>query len=302
MEANYLLDLVMRKIRLNRAGAPAGAAAATRPATRVGNATPAARPPMATTTPAGAANERRLLSVEDVNLIRQQELKPNDAGVRLTFQGDVKRRYAAAHNMSFAEFNRLPPVQQALAIIENGTVDMRRQVRVASDPSSLAEYKRAVQPVVLSGCATSACHGGPGGAGLVLFSPADTDPLAYTNFYILQKYTKQMPPPLPALGPVTARLIDRGHGEDSLLVNFGLPASLAVYDHPLVGGKPLPTAVFRNKEEARYQQVVRWMNETLRTIEPNYGIDYEIPGTAAARATPAAPATAPATTQPAGNE
>jgi len=177
--------------------------------------------------------------------------------------------------MTFAQFNRLSAVQQALAIIERGSDEMRQQVRIATDPSAIIEFKK-LQPLILTGCATSGCHGGPGGGNLTLFSPADTDPLAYTNFYILQKHQQKVEQDAAIFGGGVRRLLDRGHGAESLLASYGLPSSAPELDHPLVGGRPI-NAIFRGKDDPRYQQLVRWMNESLKRIEPNYGVEYDAP-------------------------
>jgi hypothetical protein len=273
-DAYDMLDLVQQQIRLERSRSttrPAtdGATAQTRPAAFI------------------PASERKLLSPDQINIIRQQELKPTDNGVRITFQGDVKKAFAESQNMTFAQFNRLPPVQQALAIIERGTEDMRRQVRIASDPSSISEFKK-IQPLILSGCATSGCHGGHAGGDFVLHSPADTDPLVYTNFLILQKYQQQVGQGEAIFGGGTRRLIDRGHGDQSLLATYGFSGGAAI-DHPPVGGRQI-NSLFRNKDDPRYQQLVRWMNDSLKRIEPNYGIEYGVPRTTTRPAAATAPA------------
>ena len=73
------------------------------------------------------------------------------------------------------------------------------------------------------------------------------------------------------------KMIERGHGDVSLLTNFGLPVSVAEYDHPEVGGKPVLPA-FRNKQDRQYRQIVDWMDESLLRIEPDYEIDFPLPG------------------------
>jgi hypothetical protein len=285
-EAHDMLELVQRQIQLERARAnsvPArpGAAATTR-AAGTAPERPAAVP--------HGGGDRRFLTADQINTIRQQVLLADDNAARIAFQADVRRTYAKSQGIPFAEFNRHAPVQQALAIVANGTNEMRRQVRVASDPSALAEFKR-VQPMILNGCASSACHGGASGGGLILFSPADSDAPAYTNFYILQKYSKKLSDaPAGMFGGGAQRLIDRGHGDDSLLANYGLPTAIATHDHPPVGGR-LVQPIFRGKDDPRYQQLVRWMNESLKRDEPDYGIDFPIPSP------PKSPATQPATTQ-----
>jgi hypothetical protein len=267
-EAADMMDLIDRTQRLERSGQPTepprGGGGAATPAPATARGTPPA--------------ERRLLSAEDVNTIRQKELKPTDTGVRITFQGDVKKRFAEHQNLRFADFNRQAPVEQAMQILSDGDDEMRRQVRVTSDPSSLAEFKRSVQPLVLSGCATTACHGTAAGGGLMLYAPAEGDPVAYTNFYILTQYESRTAPRgnQGIFGSAMRRLVERGHGDSSLLANYGLPTNIAEFDHPLVGGRTVQP-IFRNKGDQRYEQVVRWMDESLARIEPDYKLDFPLP-------------------------
>jgi hypothetical protein len=265
-EATDMLEIVERQIRLERAAPP-------RPADR------AATRPAPQTRGGPLHGERRLLTQDDINVIRQKELKRNDSGVRISIPLEVRRRFAEQQNMTYADFNRLPPVEQAIRVIDEGDQEMRRQVRVQSDPSALVDFKRSVQPIVLGGCATSACHGGPAGGDFMLFSPADSDAVAYTNFYILTQYTGRAQgtiPPGGVFGSSMRKMIERGRGDMSLLASYGLPVNVAEFDHPEVGGKSIQP-LFRNKQDQRYQQIVNWMDNSLLRIEPNYEINYALP-------------------------
>ena len=292
-EAADMMDLIDRTQRLERSGQAAEPSGGPRGGGG-GGAMPAPATARAGATPA----ERRLLSAEDINIIRQKELKPTDTGVRITFQGDVKRRFTEQQNVRFADFNRLPPIEQAMQILNDGDDEMRRQVRITSDPSALAEFKRSVQPLVLSGCATTACHGTAAGGGLVLYAPAEGDPVAYTNFYILTQYQSRTAPRgnQGIFGSAMRKLVERGHGDSSLLANYGLPTTIAEYDHPLVGGRTVQP-IFRNKADQRFEQVVRWMDESLARIEPDYKLDFPLPrgggGGGGAGATSTQPSTQP---------
>ena len=290
-EASDMVDLIQSQIRMERAkqdNPPSNAVA------------PAPMPPA--TGPAQV--DRRYLSFSDVESIRRKELKKSDTNVRVRFDGDVKKRYADAQKIPFAEFNAKPPVEQALDILDNGDASMKDKVRILSDPQSVAEYRGQIQPLVIQNCATSGCHGGPNGGALLLYNnQAANDQVAYTNFYILQKYSKKMPKaPGSGTGGVFGgesdkRLIERGKGEDSLLANFGLPSSIGAFNHPPVNGKTV-APIFKNKDDARYGMVVNWMNNSLAPVEPDYGIQYT-PPTAATVAGETQPLAPPApTTRP----
>jgi hypothetical protein len=130
----------------------------------------------------------------------------------------------------------------------------------------------------------------------MLYAPADSDAVAYTNFYILTQFQSRAPGrgDQGMFGSSTRKLIERGRGDSALLTNYGLPNNVAEFDHPPVGGKPVQP-VFRNKSDQRYEQIVRWMNQTLPRIEPDYDIDFPLPRAAMPAATTTTqPATEPA--------
>jgi hypothetical protein len=220
--------------------------------------------------------DRRVLTTADVQAIRRTELQSSDTGVRIRFDGDVKKRFADSQNLSFADFVAWSPVEQALMILQDGDQAMRDKVQILSDPQSIGVYRRQIQPLILQNCATASCHGGPSGAGLVLLTGGESDAMTYTNFFILQRYRKQVGGAQRVFSGNMKRLIERGSGEHSLLANYGLPANIGEYDHPPVNGKLIAPA-FRNREDARYLLVVEWMNESLKDIGPDYGIRYTPP-------------------------
>jgi hypothetical protein len=280
-EASDLQNLIQNQMRLERARE--------NPTTA-----PTALPPRPALAGQGGV-DRRLLTTADIEAIRRAELQPGDVNVRIRFDSnDVKKRFADSQNVGYAEFAALLPVEQALLIFDRGDESMRDKVHILSDPGSIIEYRRQIQPLVLQNCATTGCHGGPSGAGLVLFTNADNDAVTYTNFYILQSYRKRLDAGNTGIfSGNLKRLIMRGHGEQSLLANYGLPTNVAEYDHPLVNGKPIQP-IFRNKQDARYLMVVDWMNNALNNVEPDYGIRYTppsaLPPNPGAATQPAAPA------------
>jgi hypothetical protein len=246
------------------------------------------RSPGAAATVQRPAHHQTLLSADDINVIRQKELRRGDTQVRINIPAPVKRRFAEVQNIPWSEFNAMSVVDQALMILDKGDDESRREVRITSDPASLAEFRRSVHPLILNGCASSGCHGGMNAGGLVLISPATSEAATYTNFYILSQYAQSVgagdggP-----FGGGARRMIQRGSGARSILAEFGLPANLSEADHPKVPGY---NGIFRNRDDSRYENVVRWMNESLVPTDPNYGIKYTIPrGTK-----PSEPSTAPA--------
>lgn len=248
-------------------------------------------PATGTQTPAANPRDRRLLNADQINIIRQQELKDTDR-VRVRLERDVARQYAESQGINVADFARVPDLAKAMMILNKGTREMRPDVKIVSDPQALADFKSRIQPVILQGCATANCHGGVNSGTFRLYSPADNEATTYTNFYILTQYETKTG---------ERRAINRARPKDSLILEYGLPRDISEADHPEVVGY---TSVFRNAADPRYAQILLWLRNALNPLEPQYGIDYVLPGQAAAPAQtqpaplpPAQPA-APAQPQP----
>jgi hypothetical protein len=247
----------------------------------------------------GSSGEK-VLHPQDINTIRQLELRPDDKGVRTRFERDVKKRFLSYSTMRQADFNALTPQDQALLIIAKGTPEMRRDVMILNDPPAPLAFRQRIQPLVLQNCATSGCHGARNPKKFALVDPAESDAATYTNFYILQKYTKHMASSDKSVfSRGDLRMIDRQHPEQSMLLQYALPGSQAEFPHPDVPGyKP----VFHGKTDPRYIMLHDWLGKVLKSVDPDYGIDFPIPGVSdiAAASQPAtAPASAPIPPPPA---
>jgi hypothetical protein len=296
-----MLESVRVQIRLERSRKGGAATAEARRAT-TGPTTAGASPAAPATTATTAIDPRNLLAADDIKAIRQLELKSTDTHVRINFAKDVKKRFAAAQNMRVQDFNALPQFEQLRAILADGTDDMKRDVRIVSDPSSILEFRRSIQPLLLQSCATSGCHGAAGAGGLMFFTPGDGENVAYTNFYILQTYSRKLAEEQGPFGSGELRLIDRVRPQRSLILQYGLPASIADEDHPKVSGyRP----VFRSRDDNAYRRVADWITDGLvHPMNGNYGIHYTPPArsggsgaTTAESQQPDSPATTQATTQ-----
>lgn len=275
-EATTFLELIQRQRAMERNQSQEN----TTPQDQANQGGQEVRPPV-------AAVERRLLTPDNVNAIRQFELRSSDTNARIRFENDVRRRFVTAYNQDQNYFNNLQPVDQALEILNQADDKFTKDVRILSDPQSMLEFRRFVQPMVLQNCATSGCHGGPAGGKLILFTNGEaTDAVAYTNFYILQSYARTLAAPGNAFGagPAQRKLIDRTQPEMSLLAQYGLPADKSDIDHPQVPGyRP----IFRSRDDARFKQLISWMRDSLRPVEPHYGIEYTPPGEVQATTQPA---------------
>ena len=157
---------------------------------------------------------------------------------------------------------------------------MRADVRVAGDPNAVLEYLRTVEPFVLNGCATSGCHGGTGAGAFVLYRVPAGEATSYTNFYALNAYTVAVPDPAGGAfggGNLTRRMIDRAKPDDSLLLNYMLPAARAKYAHPKVDGY---VSVVEDPANANFQAVRNWIGSVLpKTGGPQaYGFEFDMAG------------------------
>ena len=266
-EASALLENVRMQIRLERTKK---AGDERKPVTSPTTASATTGP----TGPQALPDPRHLLTLDDINAIRQFELKPTDTFVRINFAKDVKKRFAQAQNIRVQDFNALEPFDQLQEILRKGTPDMQRDVRIVSDPPSILEYRRYVQPLVLSSCATTGCHGAAGAGGLMLFNPADNEAVTYTNFYLLNTYATKAGEAQGPFGAGERRVIDRLQPQQSLLLQYGLPANIAEHDHPKVNGHRV---VFRNRDDIAYRRLSDWITSSLRAIKPEYPVTYTPP-------------------------
>lgn len=226
-----------------------------------------------------AQPNQSLLSPVDIDNIRKAELKPTDVGVRVQIDQAARKKYVESHNLVFSQFNNMPAVQEAIAILDSGDPALRDSVHVLTDPPSMLMYRREIQPMIIQNCATATCHGGSTAGKLIFPTAGDPDQLTYTNFFILQQYRVKIgAAPQGVFGTNEKGLIERGHAADSLLLNYLLPTSVATFDHPNVGGKPI-TPVLKGPQDPKFAALNQWMNLMLVQSTPSYGIHYNMPTT-----------------------
>ena len=213
------------------------------------------------------------LTQDDVYAIRRAEPTPDDDNVRITFRNDVRSRYASLQPDA-AGFNRETDTQQAEDIIQSGDPNLAKDVHIETDPAVIREYRVGIQPRILEGCAAAGCHNGDAQGGFMLFTDASDTLPAYTNYYILQMSGKKLETGSTfGHGPVFRPMIDRARVEGSLLLQYGLPQTLAVTPHP---NAPDFRPMFGGVDDTVYQFVFRWIS-SLRAITPDYGIQYKLP-------------------------
>jgi hypothetical protein len=250
-EVSQLIRTVDRQADLDRSEerrhAPIQLAAAGNPP-GIGGA-----PPAGATTPAGPT---RSVTPEEMNLIAQSEWQQGQL-VRPTFREDVRRKYIARTGIEPIEFNRLTPPQQAWAIVSNGTPEMKKDV-IISDPPAILNFKKVQQSLLANSCAN--CHSGEKAVGnFSLHLPADNEAATYTNFLILQKFTRK-------IGDRVYSMIDRERPADSLLVQFSLAPDVSDTPHPKA---PNYHGAVRSRNDIRLKAVLDWIG-ALNPITPDY--------------------------------
>ncbi|HEY1922486.1 MAG TPA: hypothetical protein VGG44_06945 [Tepidisphaeraceae bacterium] len=245
-------------------------------------ATGAENVPAASATPAEAPS--KFLTMEDVTIIRRMELLPDDQA-RLDFTGNVRNKYLALTGADSAAFDAESLAQQALDIFQTNDAQLIKNVRILSDPNVLLTFRMRMQPRILAGCAAAGCHGSTGSGGFFLYPDADKILVAYTNFDILVQTSRKIQgQDVFGTGPITRPMLDRLHSQSSLLLQFGLPRSLATLPHPDVRDfKPM----FRGMDDPTFVEMSNWIS-SFNVIPPEYGIHFKLP-------TGDAPATQPST-------
>jgi hypothetical protein len=228
--------------------------------------------------PAPAALPKAYLTDEEINLIKQAELQPSDAGrVRVRLENNVARRYMALPQAD-PKFWNGDDFDRALIIIRSGDMRLRKDVTIVGDPGSIRDYRQNIQRLVLAGCATSSCHGSfAGGENFVLYPINDNEAAAYTNFLILASYHKKGPGDDSAVfgGASSMRkMIDRLNPSRSLLLQYGLPVQNALSPHPTV--TPF-RFTFANETDPQFRRVQAWIAGSLSAQEPIYPVTYTLP-------------------------
>lgn len=262
-QVNDLLDSVNQQIRA-RGPTTGESVAATQPAATQEIATHTPDPPP------GGSGVTRMVSSEEINRIRELELGKNDTNVRVRIDADARKKFLTFTGMSASEFARLAPVQQAYMILDKGKRDMREGVHILSDPPPLLYFRRDVARALISGCATSKCHGSHSAGNFYLYPQVDNEAAAYTDFVILQKYAR-------SINGRRYQFIDRETPDQSLLLQYVLPPEFADLPHP---GKNAYKGVVHSRSDAHYKQISNWVSTQLPIPAPDYGfIDLTAPPT-----------------------
>lgn len=262
-QVNDMLDSVNQQIRA-RGPTTAESVATTQPAATQETV---ARPPDA---PQDSSGVTRMVTPEEINRIREVELGKNDTNVRVHIDPDAKKKFLSFTGMSNSEFARMAPVQQAYMILDQGKRDMRDGVHILSDPPPLLSFHKDVIRALISGCATSKCHGSHSAGSFYLYPQAENEAAIYTDFVILQKYAR-------TINGRRYQFIDRETPDQSLLLQYVLPPDFAEIPHP---GKTSYKGIVHSRNDQHYKQIYNWISTQLPLPAPDYGfIDLSAPPT-----------------------
>jgi len=143
--------------------------------------------------------------------------------------------------------------------------DLYPQIQVLTEPKALNLFRQRVHDTwLINNCATSRCHGGPDGGRLFLYRRNfKDDRVRLTNLLILERLHLVDGWPL----------INYDDPELSLIIQYGMPRSMARMPHPDVKGwKP----VFSQNNERLKGAAIEWIRSMMQP-RPDYPIDFEPP-------------------------
>lgn len=227
--------------------------------------------------PKSAAARVPVLSPEQVNLIKVYELNLALAPSVLISRDTMKRVLDAnaGHPLVPASpearelILRSSPLAQLELIFKLRARDFYREVKVQSPVETIRRFSDDVlRSLVLSGCATSQCHGGEE-AGRLIFATRrpNSDPTVYTNLLIVDRFRTATGQPL----------INWDKPESSILLQMALPRDVAVVDHPVVpmgeAGADAWRPLLRSPADQRFKDVAAWIRSMYHP-HPEYPVEY----------------------------
>jgi hypothetical protein len=256
-DAAIALDAAQRQVDLDKSGANKTAA----PAATTQAGTPATPPTPTPTTPKEKPLEHRLLNADEINVIRQKEMQSDDDKLKVRFENHADKKYLTSGDHDATAFNAQTDAQKAAEILANGDKSLAKDVHILNDPAPLATFKLKIQPIFQMGCAAAACHGGTKAGNFQLYT-GDSPAATYTNFFILQTYSK-------TVDGVKYLAMDRGVPDNSLALQYSLPVNIGKPAHPAVPGwKPR----FHTANDPAYLFAYDWLSKSLGVLQPDYGI------------------------------
>ena len=208
-----------------------------------------------------------LIKVYELDLsARPRVLFPREATARMLEEYASSPLVPASHEGKDAIL-RQDPVDTVALMFRLRARDYYDKVRVIDQPEPMRRFRDDVHRVtILTGCATSQCHGGRDAGRLVLSSyRPNTDTTLYTNYFILNSFRT-------ASGQA---LIDWDRPEQSPLLQIALPRELSRFRHPQVlkDGKETWRPALTGPEDRHAKGIVDWIKSVYRP-RPEYTLDY----------------------------
>ena len=122
--------------------------------------------------------------------------------------------------------------------------------------------------MIVRSCARSGCHGAAGRGFAFPKGSKQSEPFAYTSFFLLDSMNTEH-----------GRMINRNDPHSSALLGFMLPQAESEQPHPEVKrGGPRFAPVFRRRSERNFTAVLDWIS-SLALPRPEYGLKYKLPAT-----------------------
>jgi len=154
--------------------------------------------------------------------------------------------------------------QDQLRIIKRLTgTKYQQDIELPKDPPAIRTFRKQVLPSTLRSCGTRQCHSSGPQTFRLHRSRKLTDPLVYTNFYLMDSYKSK-----------AGSIIDRAAPRDSLLLTFGLgkPTSGKPSQRNAAPQHPIPIKpLFRSIKDSRYLKILRFI-QSLDPVQPKYNL------------------------------
>lgn len=201
------------------------------------------------------------LSADEVNRIRQSLLRDDDTRAEFQFRHDVQQRFAIATSRPVNQFDDASPLEEAMAILRDGDASMREDVRVMTDSPVIAEFKADVLPMIVRGCGSpNGCHGSLGHGDFYISYHLGNAAEVYADFAALRRYVRVKESAKGAVftPPVKYCMLNTDDPDQSLVVQYALPAVLAQTPHP---SARYWAPMLMDKTEVRYRELVKWIAE-----------------------------------------
>ncbi|MCP3902412.1 MAG: hypothetical protein GY715_02155 [Planctomycetes bacterium] len=215
-----------------------------------------------------------LLNREEVNLIRVFEIDfnyPPKVAVRKETIAHLIQEHSTDKEMESlgpdrTALYRAPPIDIVRLMFKLKARELYEDIDVITEPHALNLFRQRVHNTwLMNNCATSRCHGSPGAGRFFLHRRNYRDErVRYTNLLILErtKLDDTMPP-----------LVNFEKPLESLIIQYGLPTTIARHPHPPVRGW---SPAFRRLEDRMVRWGVEWMDAMLQP-RLGYPVEYEPP-------------------------